>query len=377
MITKKDKNAISDKEKKTAIAVLAILLIAMVTYGVLDHKKQVENFEHVTTEKDNILNEKNEILTQLATLEVSYNEGLIKNTELSGDLEKKKNEIVKLKRSLKKFRGADAKTLSFFKNKIANLNSTSKKLLVMNDSLIRRNEVLSIENGDLLAKNNKLTMKLGSQEIVIARLTEQNKMLFNQNSELAREASGIQNDMSTASVVKTNLVKTSLVKKAGTAEKKAEKVISKFDPYERERLANNSSIKVAEKQKSAAKIKITALNERRGVFKQTDKAKITNVFEVSFSIQNKNIVKKGETVKLYVTIKDPNGNVLNTSNSFLDENNVKVLYSKAKTIKYKSTTLASNFDIVLDSKDKLKIGKYDIFIYLDKVLIRQMSKTLG
>jgi len=336
----------NNETKKTTIAILAISLIAAVAYGFFSYKQQAEKTKEVAIEKDSILDSKNEILALLSTLETDYDDGLLINTELSSDLEIKKNEIVKLKKSLKNFNGVDNNTLSYFKNKIEELNRTSSALLKMNDSLIRQIEVLNEENGELRDK-------LGNQKSFIGLLTEQNKVLFTRNFELAKNNSD-ENEI------------------ANENDEGIERKVIK-DPYRRERMTKRD---VIEKQKSLAEIKIKSLNERKGFYKETSRARAIDAFEISFKINNDNIVKKGESIKLYFTIKDANGSVLNLIDSFIDENKNKILYSKSTDIKYNANTLSNKTIIKLDKK-RLKKGKYDIYIYLDKVLIRKVSKILS
>lgn len=263
---------------------------------------------------DEITLQKEEIDQKLKALQITYDEAIKKNTSLSADLEEQKDAITKLRDSLKKIKNSNWRTIKFYKNKIEELNSKTNNLLVVNDSLAKRNELLNVENQDLYEQKQSLTTNLESQ-------TKYNDTLTKQNLNLAKK-------VAIGSVVKSS---------------------------------NYSA---------------TTLRKRNnGKYKVTDKARRTDAFKISF-VLNENPIADESDINSFVVIQNPQGKVLNSQDSFTNENGDVIFYSESTIIPYKKHTLAT--DYLINVKDqKLEKGDYLISIYLENKLVKQFTKTLG
>lgn len=334
-----------NNNKKTIITILILLLIGLGIFSYLSYSDQVENNKLLAEKNDEVELIKDGILTELTTLEASYSNALLRKTELSEDLEKKKNEVIKFKNSLKKFKGVNLETLDFLKSKIKVLITNLDDLVAANDSLVTINDALVFENEKLISENKSLKSDLANKSKIIKLLAKKDKLIDKQRLKADNE------ETQTSDIVDfSNSVPD------GELTKKIEL---------KNRLSDNIT----------SKVKVATYNERRGRLRETSKAKITNIIKVSFSVETKGI-PKGKETKVYVVLKDYENNVINSKKSFTDTNNNKVDYTKSKTIPYKKgKKLTAGFTIKIDGK-KLKKGTYSIDVYVDEKLIKQTTKIL-
>ncbi|MCF6350990.1 MAG: hypothetical protein L3J23_08190 [Flavobacteriaceae bacterium] len=332
----------NNNNKKAIIAILIVLLLGLSTFGYLNYQEQVQVEEKLIAEKNEVLLAKQEVLEELSFLEDSYSKALVEKTELSGDLEERKNEIIRFKTSLSKFKGADLGTIKFLKNKVKDLTFTLKDLLVANDSLVSINGELALENEKLTIENKFLLSDLSDKSKLITLLTKKNKLIQNQQSKFDDENEPL-------------LTSEDFEKIGGTSQK------SEFDS----KLSENTS----------SKINVSTYNERRGKLRETRKAKITNVFKVSFTVETEEVPKNFKA-KAYLVIKDDSGKVLSVKDFFIDANDKKIKYSKAVTISSKKRkNLAAQFSVTVHDQ-RLEKGTYSIDVYVNRKLIKQVTKVL-
>lgn len=157
----------TDKTKKTVIAVLVLLLAGLGVYSFLDHKKQTDAITDLTAEKQ-------EVMAELKQLKTQYDEAIAENTSLSTELAKEKHQIEEYIDSLKKIKFTNRKTVLFYKNKIQELTRKTQRLMVANDSLVKKNESLTLENQDLEVQKDSLSQNLKKQHQTNDTLLQKN-----------------------------------------------------------------------------------------------------------------------------------------------------------------------------------------------------------
>ncbi|MCF6350238.1 MAG: hypothetical protein L3J23_04295 [Flavobacteriaceae bacterium] len=295
----------SNNNKKVIIAILSILLLSLVIFYYFDHVKKTETIDTLTLEKE-------AILADLTKLEDQYNTAIIQKTQLSSELEIQKNSIVKFKDSLKSIKNTNWKLIKFYKNKIKNLTATTKNMLHINDSLVKSNKLLNLENQDLNIQKTELTTDLENQ-------TNFNDTLVRENLNLAKK-------VALGEMVKIN------------------------------------------------NFKITTYDERNnGKYKESQKAKKVSVFKVGFLV-NDNPIAKQKDIVAHVSIKTPNGKILNSKGNFTSTNGKEVSFSDQTVIPYKNQAITT--DMIIKSDQRLEKGTYIITIYKDNKQIAVLEKTL-
>ncbi len=296
----------TDKTKKIVIAVLILLLGALGIYSFLDHKKQTDKIDEITLQKE-------EIITELNQLKTQYDDAIAENTSLSSELETEKKRIEEYIDSLKKLKTTNRKTILFYKNKIEDLTSKTKRLMVINDSLAKKNRLLTLENQDLETAKDSLSQNLSLQ-------TQVNDTL------------------------------------------------------------KQYSAKLSEKVKIASKIRtngytVTTFDKRKnGKFKPTDKARKTNTFKISFNI-NENPIAKERDVKVYVAVKNPARDILNSKGFFTDASGERVAFTDSTDVPFNKKAIVTDFILDFDNV-KLDKGTYLIDIYIDGNRVRTLKKEL-
>lgn len=296
----------TDQNKKVIIGFLIAILIGIGIVWYLDHNKQAENIDTLTQEKE-------QIISELDSLTQVYNVALNEKTELSNELEIQRDNIIKFRDSLKKVKNTNWRLISFYKDKIKGLTTTTDRLLVVNDSLSKRNNLLNLENQDLNTQKETLTSDLQQQN-------EYNDTLVQQNLNLA--------------------------KKVAIGE------IVKINNY------NVNSYDV----------------RKNGKYKLTNRARRVDAFKVSFLI-NGNPIAKNKDITVFVTIKTPSGDILNKKGRFTTTTNKSVVFSDRTVIPYKRKDIAT--DIIINTDQKLTKGVYSIIIYIDNKEVAVLSKELS
>ncbi len=296
----------SDNAKKGIIAILILLLGAIGIYSYLDHKKQTETIDTLT-------NDKAEIIAELEKMEADYNAEISKNTALSSDLENQKKIIIRFKDSIRNLKNTNWNTIKFYKNKIKNLTFSTNRLFAKNDSLVKANKILNLENENLNQAKDSLTQNLTQQTRVNDTLSKQNE---------------------------------------------------------------NLSEKVAIAQEIRANgYRVETFNKRRnGKFKPTDKARRANTFKVSFFI-NENPLAANKEIQTYVVLKNQNGDVLNTKGFFTAKNEERIAFTESTVIPFKKNAIATDILLNVDNI-KLEKGTYIIDIYMDSKKMTTLKKVL-
>ncbi len=296
----------TDKTKKTVIVVLVALLAGLGIYSFLDHKKQTDAIDNLTVEKQ-------EIISNLNQLKAQYDEAIAENTSLSSELAKEKHQIEEYIDSLKKLKSTNRKTILFYKNKIQELTRKTQRLMVANDSLAKKNRLLTLENQDLEVQKDSLSQNLEKQY-------QANDTLLQKNVDLSSK-------VALASQIRAN----------GYA-------VSTFD-----------------KRKS-------------GKFKPTDKARRINTFKVSFNI-NENPLAKERDVPVYVVVKAPSGDVLKSKGFFTDATGERIAFTDKTDVPYHQSAVVT--DVIIDVDDiKLEKGAYLVDVYIDGRKVKTIKKEL-
>ena len=123
---------------KAVIIVLAILLIAALAYTFYkngEHKKLT----------DAIVEEKEEIEVNLDSMIVRYEEAIGQNTSMSNELAFERDRIIALRDSIKGLKATNYSLIRKYRNQIAKLEETNRRLFFMTDSLTNVNELLGID----------------------------------------------------------------------------------------------------------------------------------------------------------------------------------------------------------------------------------------
>lgn len=296
----------TDQNKKVIIGFLAVIVIGLAIVWYLDHNKQSKSIDTLTEEKE-------QIISELDSLTLVYNVAINEKTELSNELEIQRDNIIRFRDSLKKIKKTNWKLISFYKNKIKGLTTTTDRLLVVNDSLFKRNNLLNLENQDLNVQKDSLTSDLKKQN--------------NYNDTLAKQNLNLAKKVAIGEVVKIN----------------------------------NYSV--------------TTYDERKnGKYKVSSRARRVNIFKVSFLI-NDNPIAKNKDISAFVTIKMPNGEVLSKKGLFTTTDDKSLPYSDETIIPYKKKAIAT--DIIINADTKLEKGVYSIIVYIDNRQVAVLSKTLN
>lgn len=296
----------TDQNKKVIIGFLAVIVIGLAIVWYLDHNKQSKSIDTLTEEKE-------QIISELDSLTLVYNVAINEKTELSNELEIQRDNIIRFRDSLKKIKKTNWKLISFYKNKIKGLTTTTDRLLVVNDSLFKRNNLLNLENQDLNVQKDSLTSNLKKQN--------------NYNDTLAKQNLNLAKKVAIGEVVKIN----------------------------------NYSV--------------TTYDERKnGKYKVSSRARRVNIFKVSFLI-NDNPIAKNKDISAFVTIKMPNGEILSKKGLFTTADDKSLPYSDETIIPYKKKAIAT--DIIINADTKLEKGVYSIIVYIDNRQVAVLSKTLN
>lgn len=296
----------TDKSKKTVIGILILLLAAIGIYSFLDHKKQANTINDLTVEKQ-------EIITELNQLKTQYDEAIAENTTMATELENEKKQIEQYIDSLKKIKSTNRKTILFYKNKIQELTRKTQRLLVANDSLAKKNRLLTLENKDLEVQKDSLSQNLQANKLANDTLKVNNETL----KEIVKIGAEIR--------------------------------------------TNGYAISTFDKRKS-------------GKFKPTDKARRVNTFKVSFNI-NENPLAKERDVPVYVAVKSPSGDVLSSKGFFTDANGERVAFTDKTDVPYHNNAVIT--DVIMDFDNiKLEKGSYLVDIYIDGKKAKTIKKEL-
>jgi hypothetical protein len=288
---------------------LGVLIAALIALGAFSY---FNNQKHVNTETA-LLEEKESILKDLTIMENQYNDAISKNTEYSNELEVQRNNIIRFRDSLKRVKTTNWKAIKFYKNKIATLNTTNSRLFRINDSIVKRNELLNYENQDLTEQKDSLSTNLNEQITF-------NDTLVKQNLTLAKK-------VSIAEVVK------------------------------------------------AGEFRMTTYKERNnGEYSVTDKARRVDAFKIGFTLIE-NLIAKEKDITAHVILKGPSGNLVVDNGTFILSDDTEIHFSEKTVVSFKKSAIIT--DIILNTNNqKLEKGIYTATIYLNNKLVASIKKVL-
>jgi len=296
----------SNNFKKGIIAFLVLLLIGLLFYSYNNNK------EHIAIE-NKMQNEKDKLIDNLSKMELQYDDAISKNTMLSEELIVQKESIKNFKDSLKSIKKTNWKLINFYKNKIKDLNIISNKLVGLNDSLVRSNKTLSLDNQNLNTQKDSLTNNLNLQAIY-------NDTLVKQNLHLAKK-------VAVGKIVK----------------------------------ASNFGV-------------MTYKERSGGKYKETDRARKVTVFKTSF-VLNENPIAENNNIKAHIIIYKPNGDLLVDKGVFSTTDGEKLHFSDISTIPYKKAAIASDI-LIKFGNIKLNKGTYTIDFYVNNKKAGSTQKNL-
>jgi len=130
---------------KIIIGILAALLVGLGVYTYTSSNK------HQAAE-DFLKEEKEQILTNLTTMEEKYDTAIASNTTMSDELKIEKEKITAFKDSVKNLKNTNWRLIRRYRGKIKELEATNEKLLFVTDSLKLANNLLTIEKDSVTGK---------------------------------------------------------------------------------------------------------------------------------------------------------------------------------------------------------------------------------
>jgi len=304
----------SENSKKIIIFLLLLTIGGLFYYNYSNKK----NFE----EKEIALNaERDKILDDFVRIKFKLNTAISKNTILSEELVKQKQNIEEFEKTFKDLKTTNSKLIKFYKKKIEELNTTSNKLFRINDSIAQRNKILNVENQDLYEQREALTAEQQSLKSSLQKTTTYNDTLIKQNMDLAKK------------VALGEIINTS-----------------------------NFSVK-------------TYKERRKGKFKESERAGRVDMFKTSFVI-NENQLAPNKKVKVNIVIKTPTGESLIKKGFFNDFDGNRIAYAEEDVISFNKIAIPSDFVIMRDQNKKLEKGTYVIDFYIDMKKVKSIETVL-
>ena len=141
---------IKKSNSKTIVIILGVLLLGAIGYTVYnnsEHKKLTDAIEE----------EKTEIEGNLDNMIVKYEEAIGQNTSMSNELSIERDRIIALRDSIKGLKATNYSLIRRYRNQIAKLEETNRRLFFMTDSLTGANQLLTM---DLDSANVKISRQL-------------------------------------------------------------------------------------------------------------------------------------------------------------------------------------------------------------------------
>lgn len=166
-----------NSNNKIIVIILAVLLLAIVAYTFYnntEHKKLTDAIEE----------EKLEIEGNLDNMIVKYEEAIGQNTSMSNELSLERDRIIGLRDSIKGLKATNYSLIRRYRNQIAKLEETNRRLFFMTDSLTGLNQLLTtnldsanVKISNQLAENDTLTLQnLNlSEKVAIGSVLKVNK----------------------------------------------------------------------------------------------------------------------------------------------------------------------------------------------------------
>ncbi len=180
-----------NSQNKTIIWVLVALLVVLVAYTFYNHTSHVEKEDTLTSEKQNIQNELNDMIAK-------YDTAIAENTTMTDELKAEREKIIQLRDSVSNLTNVNRSILSKYKSRLADLESKNKRLFFLTDSLKEANQFLSLEvvtakktieeqtvaNTELTSQNTELTDKINVGSVLIVNNVNANAMKLRSKGKL-------------------------------------------------------------------------------------------------------------------------------------------------------------------------------------------------
>ena len=144
-----------------ALAVLLIGALAYTFYSNSEHKKLTDAIE----------DEKSEIEQNLDGMIVKYEDAIAQNTSMSSELSIERDRIIALRDSIKGLKSSNYGLMKRYRNEIAKLEETNKRLFSLNEILTGENKLLS-------SNLDSVNVKMSNQLAINDTLTGVNKNLI-------------------------------------------------------------------------------------------------------------------------------------------------------------------------------------------------------
>jgi len=288
---------------KITIIVLALLLAVLAFFA---YKNQLSNKESEAV----LLEEKLNIQSDLDNKILDLDNAIANNSSLENELTEARDNIISFRDSVKNLKTLNYRIIRRYKDKLAILGTSNKKLLYKVDSLKIANYNISIERDSAQAVVER-------QATTITTKTQQNESLAEQNEGLNKK-----------------------INKGSTLD--------------------------------IGNVAVIAMKERRGgELKQTARARRTDAFRVSFNIRKNTIAEAGKR-KVHVIIKDAAGKVLSSTNTFTASNGAVVQFTDSTNVDYKNEDIEVIVVTTL-TEEKIEKGEYYISVYLEHNLLGSTS----
>ncbi len=301
--------------RKIIYALLIIALLGTWGYLIYDKNKSSDTITQLQTQYSSVDSAR-------TSVQMEYNAALARmdslagsNTQLSAALNEKKAEIDKLKADIKSELGKKNADLSKAKSMIAQLNGKINDLLAQIEQLKQQNQELTASNQALTTERDSISTQ---------------KQIVEQN------------------LATTTAQKNAVVDVASTLH--------------------------------ASNINIAAINiKNSGKEKSTTTAKRTDIFRISFDLDENRIAPSG-TKELYVIVTAPDGNPITIpgtgSGTFTTRDAGEQVYTSKVTVNYEQGKLTPvSFDWKPEA-GKYQTGSYKIQIYQNGFKIGEGYKTL-
>lgn len=150
---------------KSIVIILGVLLLGAIGYTVYnnsEHKKLTDAIEE----------EKVEIEGNLDNMIVKYEEAIGQNTSMSNELSIERDRIIALRDSIKGLKATNYSLIRRYRNQIAKLEETNRRLFFMTDSLTGANQLLTIDLDSANVKISKQLAKVDTLSLQNLQLSE-------------------------------------------------------------------------------------------------------------------------------------------------------------------------------------------------------------
>jgi len=284
---------------KITIIILAILLAALAFFA-------YQNFRKNKHSEEALLEEKLQIQTDLDARILELETAISENSSMESELTEAKNNIISFRDSVKDLKTLNYKVIRRYKNKLAVLESSNKKLLQLSDSLKLANTGLSIE--------------IDSAQANIERQIETIERQAFDNDSLSSTNANLTDKVTLGSALK----------------------ISNVSAY--------------------------AMRERsNGQLKETDRANKTNAFRTSFKIRENAIADTGSK-KAHIIIQNAAGKIIGGVESFTDDSGLDVVFSDVTDVDYNNQDMEV-IAVTNVPENSITKGNYIIKVYLENKLL--------